>query len=151
MQFDERPQLPLTPRRMMLLAWGLALFVCGLGASVALAPQTTGAGRGDAATLLAIWGASIPWAVLTVLLIVRQNDLPDIATASFLVTISPFAAFALTAALAARGTDAEVDLVDTLFLGVTVGAMTALIVWGVATGIARLLRLPTTEALYAED
>jgi hypothetical protein len=151
MQFEERPQLPLTPRRMVFLAWGLASFAFGLGAAVALAPQTTGAGRGDAAILLGIWAASIPWAVLTVLLIVRQNDLPDIATASFLVTIAAFAAFALTAALAARATDAEVDLVDTLFLGVTIGALTALIVWGIALGIARLLRLPTTEALHAED
>jgi hypothetical protein len=133
------------------VAAGIALFAVGVLAAIALAPRVTGTDNGDAATLLAIWVASVPWAVLTVLLVVRQADLPDVATAAFVVTITPFAAFALTAALAARGTDAEVDLVDTLFLGVTVGAMTALLVWGIALGVARLLRLPTTEALHAED
>ncbi|HYM15677.1 MAG TPA: hypothetical protein VEZ14_08965 [Dehalococcoidia bacterium] len=151
MRFDDRPQLPLTRVRAMLLAWGLALFALGLGAAVALAPQITGPGHGDAAVLFAVWGASVPWAVVTVLLIVRQADLPDIATASFLVTISAFAAFALTAALNTRGTDHEVNVVDTLFLGVTTGALSALIVWAVAIAIARLLRLPTTEAIRARD
>ncbi len=152
MQFDERPQLPLTPARTMLVAAGLALFALGVLAAIAIAPRVTGAGHRDAGMLLlGVWAASVPWAVVTVLLVVRQADLPDVATAAFLVTIAAFAAFALTAALAARGTDAEVDLVDTLFLGITVGAMTALIVWGVALGIARVLRLPTTEALRVED
>jgi hypothetical protein len=151
MQFEDRPQLPLTPARLRLVVVGLVLFVAGIAAGVALAPRVTGTDHGDATTLLAVWVASVPWAVITVLLVVRQADPPDIATAAFVVTITAFAAFALTAALAARGTDAEVDLVDTLFLGVTVGAMTALIVWGVATAIARLLRLPTTEALHAQD
>jgi hypothetical protein len=84
---------------------------------------------------------------VTVLLLVRQADLPDVFTASFLVTISACAVFALVAALSRRGSGGELNLVDTLFFGVTVGAMTGLIVWGAAMGIARALRLPTTEAL----
>ena len=86
-----------------------------------------------------------------VLLIVRQADLPDIATASFIFTISSHAAFTLSAAFSARGTRAEVNLVDALFLGVTTGALTALIVWALAQGIARVLRLPTTDRLHAAD
>lgn len=151
MQFEDRPQLPLTRTRAALVAAGVALFVSGLIAAIALAPRTTGTDNGDAGVLATIWAASVPWAVLTVLLVVSQADLPDIATAAFLVTITVFAAFALAAAFDARGTDAEVDLVDTLFLGVTAGALTALVVWAAAMGVARLLRLPTTEALHAEE
>jgi hypothetical protein len=151
MRFEDRPQLPLTRARAALVAAGIALFVAGLIVAVVLAPRTTGTDNGDAGVLTAIWAASVPWAVLIVLLVVRQADLPDVATAAFLVTITAFAAFALAAAFDARGTDAEVDLVDTLFLGVTAGALTALVVWAAALGIARLLRLPTTEALHAPD
>lgn len=151
MQFEDGSQLPLTPRRAALAVAGLVLFAVGVAAAVALAPRTTGAGNADAGALFTIWGCAIAWAVVTVLLLVRQADLPDVATASFLVTISAFAAFALAAALHARGTDAEMDLVDALFLGVTTGALTALLVWAIATGIARVLRLPTTEALRAEE
>jgi hypothetical protein len=34
-----------------------------------------------------------------------------------------------------------------MFLGVTGGALTAMIVWGVAMAAARVLRLPTTREL----
>ena len=81
------------------------------------------------------------------LLLVRQADLPDVATASFIVTISAFAAFALAGALNARGTSAKVNISDTLFLGVTTGALSALVVWAIAMGTARVLRLPTTAPL----
>ena len=81
------------------------------------------------------------------LLLVRQADLPDVATASFIVTISAFAIFAVTAAFDVRGTPSEVNITDAMFFGVTTGALTALIVWAIAMGIARLLRLPTTAHL----
>ncbi len=147
MQLEDGPQLPLTPLRKVLLAAGAAMFAAQLAGAVAVAPRTTGTGNADAAVLFAMWGASIAWSAVTVLLLVRQADLPDVATASFLVVISPFVAFALTAALNARGSDAEVNVVDTLFLGVTAGALTALIVWALAMAVARLLRLPATAAL----
>lgn len=151
MRFDDHPQLPLTPARTVLVAAGLALFAAGIVAAVAVAPRTVGPGHADAAVLLAVWAASLAWAVVSVLLLVRQTDLPDVATASLLVTVSAFATFALAAAFHARGTDAEVNLVDALFLGVTGGALSALIVAAIALAVARLLRLPTTEALRAKD
>jgi len=147
MQFEDGPQLPLTSLRKALLAAGVGMFAAQLVGAIAAAPRTTGTGNADAAVLFAMWGASIAWSAMTVLLLVRQADLPDVATASFLVVISSFSAFALAAALNARGSDAEVNVVDTLFLGVTGGALTALIVWALAMGVARLLRLPTTAAL----
>jgi hypothetical protein len=71
-----------------------------------------------------------------------------VATASFIVTIAVFATFALSAAFDVRGTDDEMNMVDALFLGVTSGALTALLVWGVAQAAARLLRLPTAAVLH---
>jgi hypothetical protein len=65
-----------------------------------------------------------------------------------LVAIATCAAFALSAALDVRGTEDSVNIVDTLFLGVTTGALTALVVWGIAMFIARVLRLPTTAHLH---
>jgi hypothetical protein len=59
-----------------------------------------------------------------------------------LVCVSAFAIFAVVAAIDARGTPAERDLVDTLFFGVTSGALTALLVWGIAVLVSRTLRLP---------
>ncbi len=147
MQFEDGPQLPLTSTRKALLAAGVAMFAAQVVAAIAAAPRTTGAGHADAGVLFAMWCGSAAWSAVTVLLLVRQADLPDVATASFTVVIATFAAFALTAALAARGADAEVNVVDALFFGVTIGALTALIVWAIAIGIARLLRLPTTAAL----
>jgi hypothetical protein len=41
-------------------------------------------------------------------------------------------------------------MVDSLFLGVTSGALTALVVWGIAMFVARVLHLPTTERLHDE-
>jgi hypothetical protein len=112
-----------------------------------LAPPTTGADDANGWLLLGIWLASIGWSVATALLLVRQADLPDVATASMLVCITAFAAFALSAGFDARGTDAEQNLTDALFLGVTTGALDGLIVWGIAMGVARALRLPTTREL----
>lgn len=129
----------------MLLGVGLAMLVAQVAGAIALAPVTTGEGDANAGVLAGMWIASIAWSTATVLLLIRHADLPDIATASFLVSVSTFAAFALTAALNSRGTDTEVNAVDALFLGVTSGAMTALVVWLLAMMIARLLRLPTTQ------
>lgn len=147
MQFEDGPQLPLTSRRKVLVGIGLSMFAAQSAAAIALAPATTGPANADAAALALIWVISIAWSATTVLLLVRQTDLPDIATASFFVTISAFALFATTAALNARGTASEVSIVDALFMGVTAGALTALIVWALAMRAARLLRLPTTAAL----
>lgn len=145
MQFHDRPQLPLTSRRKALAGVGVVMFVAQCGAAIALAPATTGADA-DAARLALAGAASIAWSAATVLLVVRQADLPDVATASFMVTISAFAIFAVAAALHVRGTASEVDVTDTLFLGVTAGALAALVVWAIAMGAARVLRLPTTTA-----
>jgi hypothetical protein len=147
MHFEDGPQLPLTPIKKTLLAAGIAMFAAQLAGAITAAPRMTGTGNTEASVLIAMWGASIAWSAVTALLLVRQADLPDVATASFLVVISPFVAFALTAALNARGSDAEVNVVDTLFLGVTAGALTGLIVWAIAMAVARLLHLPTTAAL----
>jgi hypothetical protein len=150
MQFEDGPQLPLTPRRNVLVGVGAAMFAAQCAAAIALAPATTGA-HADAARLGLIWVASIVWSATAVLLLVRRADLPDVATASFMVTISAFAVFAVMGALHVRGTSSEVDVTDTLFLGVTTGALTALIVWALAMGAARVLRMLTTAALRDEE
>jgi len=143
---DDAPQLPLTARRKWLVGAGAALLAGQLIAAMLLGPVTTGTDA-SAGVLAIIVAASLPLCVLCTLLLVRQADMPDVATAAFVVTIAPYAAFALAAALDARGTTSEVDLVDALFLGVTVGALMALLVWGAAMAVARALRLPTTRAL----
>ena len=107
----------------------------------------TGEGDANPAAIAGLWAASIPWSVIAALLIIRQADLPDIATASMLVTIAPHAAFTLAAAFEARGTKAETNLVDAMFLGITGGALTAMIVWGIATAVARIFKLPSTRDL----
>jgi hypothetical protein len=147
MPYEDGPQLPLTSLKKALLAAGVAMFAAQVVAAIVAAPRTTGAGHADAGVLAAMWCVSVVWSAVAVLLLVRQADLPDVATASFIVVIATFAAFALTAALAARGTDAEVNVVDAMFFGVTTGALTALIVWAIALGVARLLRLPTSAGL----
>jgi hypothetical protein len=145
--FPERPELPLTARRKVFIAIGMAMFIAQVIAAIALAPVITGEGDANAAAIAALWAASIPWSAVAALLIVRQADLPDIATASMFVTIAPYAAFTFVAAFDARGTKAETDLVDAMFLGVTGGALTSMIVWGLAMAAARLLRLPSTREL----
>ncbi|HXK33096.1 MAG TPA: hypothetical protein VNM91_03670, partial [Dehalococcoidia bacterium] len=91
------------------------------------------------------------WSVPATLLLVRQADAPDIFTAAFLIVISACALFALVAALDARGTDAERDVVDTMFFGVTTGALTALLVGAAALLLARALHLPTSTAAEDDD
>jgi hypothetical protein len=142
----DRPQLPLTNTRKALLAVGAAMFATHVSAALLFAPEITGEGDANAGAILALWAGSIPWCAAVALLIVRQANLPDIATASMLATIAPFALFTLSAALDARGTPAEYDVVSATFLGVTAGALTAMIVWALAMAIARLLKLPTTSA-----
>lgn len=146
MQFEDGPQLPLTAWRKVLVAIGIAMFAAQALAAALLGPATTGE-RADTMLLAVIWPLSVAWSATTVLLLVRQADLPDVATASFIVTISAFAIFAATAAFDVRGTPSEVNITDAIFFGVTTGALTALLVWGIAMGIARLLRLPTTAHL----
>lgn len=140
----ERRELPLTDRKKAQLAIGGAMFAAHVVAAIALAPVITGGSGANATAIFVLWAASIPWSAATALLIVRQADLPDIATASMIVTIAPFAMFTLAAAFEARGTSAETNLTDAMFLGVTAGALTAMLVWGIATGVARLLKLPTS-------
>ncbi len=151
MVFEERPQLPLTSRRKVLVAIGVSMLLTQLLGAAAVAPFVTGTDHANAAALFGLWAASIPWSTVAALLVVRQADVPDVATASFVITISAFGAFTLSAAIAARGSRAEVDPVDALFLGVTSGALTALVVWGLAQAIARVLRLPTTEGMHAGE
>jgi hypothetical protein len=146
MQFEDGPQLPLTTRRTVLAGVGVVMCVVQWGAAIALAPATTGV-NANAAAIAAAWAASIVWSATAVLLLVRQADLPDVATASFMVTISAFAVFAVAGAIDAQGTAHEVNVTDMLFLGITTGALTALVVWVIAMGVARVLRLPTTAAL----
>lgn len=143
------PQLPLSRRRAAGVALGGLMGAAQLLAALLLAPVTTGTGNADPLVLSLLWGGSVLWSTTVALLLVRQADVPDIATSSFIVTISTLALFALRAAFSARGTSAEVDLVDTLFLGVTLGALTGLLVFGIAMSVARVLRLPTTAALRA--
>ena len=151
MQFEDGPQLPLTARRKALTAVGAVMMLAQIAVAVALAATTTSVGDTSTGRIVGLWAISIPWSVVATLLLVRQADLADIFTASLLLTISASAIFALVAALGRRGSSGEVNLVDTLFFGVTVGAMSGMIVWGIAMGAARLLRLPTTEALRGQD
>lgn len=144
MEFPERPELPLTNVRRALVVVGSIMFLAQVALAIALAPRLTGEGDADPLALLGLWLTSVAWSTVTVLLLIRQADVPDVATASMLVTIPPFAVFAFMAAYDARGTDAEYNLVSAIFFGVTAGALTAMVVWGVAMGVARVLRLPTS-------
>jgi hypothetical protein len=150
-QFPERPQLPLTTRKKAFVGVGAAMFAAQLAIAVFVAPAVTGEGDANAGALAALWACSVAWSITAVLLLVRQTDMPDIATAAFLLTIPAFGAFTLVAALDARGTESETNLVSALFLGVTAGALTALIVWPVAQVIARVLKLPTTEGMHGDQ
>jgi hypothetical protein len=144
---DVEPQLPLTGRRKLLLAAGGAMFIAQACGAWVVAPSITGPGDASAAALAGLWAASVAWSSVAVLLLVRQADVPDIATASMLVVIAAFAAFTLSAALDVRDSDDAVNVTDALFLGVTGGGLTSVLVWGVALAVARLLRLPTTAGL----
>ena len=148
MTLDDRPQLPLTTRKKLLVAAGAAMFAAQVVAALLIAPAVTGPGDTNGGLLVSLWGFTTLCSVVTVLLLVRQADLPDVATASMLVTIATCATFALSAALDVRGTEGSVNIVDTLFLGVTSGALTALVVWCIAMFVARVLRLPTTAHLH---
>jgi len=148
MTLDQRPQLPLTPRKKVLVAAGGVLFAAQGIAALLVAPLITGPDDANFGVLVSLWGVTTLSSVAITLLLVRQADLPDIATASMLVTIATFAAFTLSAAYDVRGSDDEVNMVDALFLGVTSGALTAMVVWGIAMLIARVLRLPTTAGLH---
>lgn len=146
MGFEDRPQLALTTRRKVLSAAGALMWAALLIAAALTAPRVTGEGDANAAAVLGLWAAAAAWSVPATLLLVRQADAPDIFTAAFLIVISACALFALVAALDARGTEAERDVVDTMFFGVTTGALTGLLVGAGALLIARALRLPTSAA-----
>lgn len=150
MQFEDRPQLPLTPLRKGLVVAGVAMFLVQLMVAGLLAAPTTGEGDASLGLFAALWGASVAWSTLATLCIVRQADIPDVFTAALLVTIAPFALYALSAAYAVRGTDQETDMVSAMFLGITIGALTAVLVWGIAMGIARALRVPTSAVVEEE-
>lgn len=151
MQFEDRPQLPLTQRRKVLLVVGLLMWAAMIVTAVIVAPTITGEDDASPGAVVALWAGAIPWCVAITLFVVRQADPPDIFTAAFLITISSFATFAVVAALDARGTSAERDLVDTMFFGITSGALTALIVGAIALLIARLVKLPTAPTHPAND
>lgn len=138
----DNPDLPLTPARIALLAAGGAMFLAQIAAAWLIAPTVTGPGDADAGALLGLWIACIGWSVVAALCVIRQAEIPDVATAAMLVTIPACGAFALSAAYDLRGTDNSTNLSDALMLGVTGGALTAMIVWGAAMGVARVLHLP---------
>lgn len=144
MTIEDRPQLPLTALKKLMLGAGVVMFAAQVIAAVVVAPRITGPGDANGGLLVSLWGVTVLWSVAVTLLIVRQADLPDIATAAMLVTIATFAAFTLSAAYDVRGGDDEVNMVDALFLGVTSGALSAMVVWGIAMFVARVLKLPTS-------
>ncbi len=151
MQFEDGPQLPLTTRRLALVIVGVSLFLLQLGAAALLAEPTTGKGDASIGVFAALWSGCVVVSTVTTLCIVRQADIPDVFTAALLVTITPFALYALLASFALRGTDQETDIVSSMFLGITVGGLTAVLVWGMAMGVARALKLPTTAGLDEEE
>lgn len=151
MGFEDRPQLALTTRRKVLSGIGALMWGAMLLAAALTAPRVTGAGDANVAAVLGLWAAATAWSVPATLLLVRQADAPDIFTAAFLIVISACALFAVVAALDARGTDAERDVVDTMFFGVTTGALTALLAGAIALLLARALRLPTSAAAGEDE
>jgi hypothetical protein len=138
---------PLGGIRMALLVAGVLMFVAQTAGAWIVAPSVTGPGDAGAGPLAALWVASIGWSSVTVLLLVRHAEVPDIATAAMLVVIAAYAAFTLSAALDVRDSGDAVNTTDALFLGVTAGGLTSVVVWGVALGAARLLRLPRGDEL----
>jgi hypothetical protein len=146
MQFEDRPQLALTMQRKVLVGVGVAIAGAQLVLAAVLAAPTTGEGDANVGVFAALWAGSVLASIIAALCIVRQADIADVFTAALLVTIPPFAVYALVAALSLRGTDQETDIVSAMFFGVTTGALTAVLVWAVAMGIARALRLPVTQS-----
>ena len=144
MQFEDRPQLPLTPRRKLLVGLGMAIFAVQIAGAALLAEPTTGDGDANLAVFAGLWLACFALSVVGTLCIIRQADIADVFTASLLMTIPPFAVYALAAALAVRGTEEETDVVSAMFFGITVGALTAVLVWAVAMALARMLKLPVS-------
>ena len=144
MQFDDRPQLPLTPRRRLLVGLGMAIFTLQIAGAALLAKPTTGEGDANIAVFAGLWFGGFSLSVVGALCIIRQADIADVFTAALLMTIPPFAVYALAAALAVRGTEEETDVVSAMFFGITVGALTAVLVWAVAMGLARMLKLPVS-------
>jgi hypothetical protein len=116
MTLEERPQLPLTRRRIVLVVIGGAMFVAQIVFAWSIAPMVTGPTDANPGLVVTLWGVTTLWCVVVTLLLVRQADMPDIATAAMLVTIATFATFTLSAANDLRGTDDAWDLVDALFL-----------------------------------
>lgn len=148
MSIDPRrdADLPLTRTRIALLAAGGTMFVAQLAAAWVIAPAVTGPGDANGAALAGLWAACIAWSTASALCLIRQAEIPDVATAAMLVTIPAGGIFSLSAAYDLRGTDQSTNLSDALMLGVTGGALTAMIVWGSAMAIARALRLPRAAA-----
>jgi hypothetical protein len=120
----------------------MAIFAGQVVGAALLAPPTTGAGDANLAVLAALWLACLGLSIFGTLCIIRQADIADVFTAALLITTPPFAVYAVAAALAVRGTEEETDVVSAMFLGITVGALTAVLVWAVAMGLARMLKLP---------
>lgn len=134
--------LPLTRLRLVLLGVGVAMFLAQIAGAAAVAPAVTGPGDASVAVLAGLWVACIAWSVAAALCVIRQADLPDIATASMIVTIPACGAFSLAAAYAVRDTQQGTNLSDALMLGVTGGGLTAMIVWGISMAVARAMKLP---------
>jgi hypothetical protein len=118
------------------------MFAAQLLAAYLLAEPTTGPGDARASVFGLMWAVCVVWSVAATLCIIRQADIADVFTAALLVTIAPFALYALLAALSLQGTDAETDVVSALFFGITAGALTAVVVWMLSMAVARFLRLP---------
>jgi hypothetical protein len=148
--YDESREVALSPRRRALAIAGAVMALVQVAAAASVAGPTTGDGAGIS-VILALWLASVAWSVPAVLLLARRADLPDLFTASMLVDISVCGVYATVAGLDARGTDSERNLVDTMFFGVTTGALTALVVWAITLVIARLLHLPGAAPGTARD
>ena len=127
----------------MLVGIGVMLFVAQLIAAVLLAPPTTGPGDASATVFAALWVLSVVLSTTITLCIVRQADIADVFTAALLSSVAPYALYALIAALDLRGTPDETDIVSAVFLGVTTGALTGVLVWAIAMMFARALGLPT--------
>lgn len=138
----DNADLPLTTARIALLAAGGAMLLAQVAAAWLIAPAVTGPGDANAGALLGLWIACIGFSIVAALCLIRQAEIPDVATAAMLVTIPACGAFALSAAYDVRGSDNGTNLSDALMLGVTGGALTAMIVWGAAIGVARALHLP---------
>ena len=151
MQFEDRPQLPLTNRRKVLVGVGAAIFLVQLAAAAVLAGPTTGEGDASFAVFAALWAGCLALSIVATLCIIRQADIADVFTAALLVTIPPFALYALIAAMEARGTSDETDVVSAMFFGITVGALTAILVWAIAMGIARAVKIPTSPSPPAAE